>query len=127
MNATLFIVEELPSFEPFQIFIKYLENKYGDFRYNKMQCIQYFYCEKEDIPRTMYTCLTWFMIESRDVFAQSQFIKIFLSNIDTTFMDLATPRIILNYNGKATLTQVFDKVERCSKAFYQYDAINIVA
>lgn len=55
-----------------------------------MQCIQDFCCEKEDILYTMYSCLTWFVVESKNVFAESQFAKIFLSKIDKRILDLAT-------------------------------------
>lgn len=42
MKVDLFALKEPPSFEPLQIYIKYLKHKYGGFRNNQMQCIQDF-------------------------------------------------------------------------------------
>jgi hypothetical protein len=92
-----------------------------------MQRIQDFHREKEDTPRTMYTRLTQFAMESGGVFAESQLVKIFLSKIDKRLLELATPRIILNYDGKATLAQAFAKVEKCDKALCQHDATDMVS
>ena len=53
--------------------------------------------------------------------------KIFLSKIDKKLLDLAILRIIINYEGRATLTQAFAKVERCDRAFCHHDATDIVS
>ena len=42
-------------------------------------------------------------------------------------MDLATPWIIINYEGQTTLTQTFSQVERCDRAFFQHDASYMVS
>jgi len=74
----------------------------------------------------MYTRLAPFVVESGNVFVESQLVKIFLSKIDKRLLDLATPRIIINYEGRTTLAQVFDEVKRCDRALYQYDATDMV-
>lgn len=74
----------------------------------------------------MYTRLARFAVEYAGVFAASQFVKIFLSKIDKRLLDLATPRIILSYVDKVTLTQAFAKVEKCDKALCRYDATDMV-
>jgi len=43
------------------------------------------------------------------------------------FWILATPRIIINYKGRATLAQAFAEVERYGRALYQHDATNMVS
>ncbi len=55
----------------------------------------------------MYMCLIRFTVESRDVSTESQLVKIFLPKIDKWLLDLATPWIIFNYDGKDTLAQAF--------------------
>lgn len=127
MQAALSAVGEPPSFEPLRVFIAHLESEYGGFRRDQMQRIQDFRREKEDTPRTMYTRLTRFAVESGGVFAESQLVKIFLSKIDKRLLELATPRIILNYDGKATLTQAFAEVEKCDRALCQHDATDMVS
>lgn len=42
IKVALHVLEEPLLFELFQIFIKYVENKYGYFRYNQMQYIKDF-------------------------------------------------------------------------------------
>ncbi|KAH8974108.1 hypothetical protein BDL97_01G084300 [Sphagnum fallax] len=75
----------------------------------------------------MYTRLTRFAVESGGVFAESQLVKIFLSKIDKRLLELATPRIIFNYDGKATLAQAFAEVEKCDRALCQHDATDMVS
>lgn len=101
MKVDLFAIEEPPSFEPLQIYIKYLKHKYGGFRNNQMQCIQDFWRENDNFLYTMYTCLIWFEIELSSVFVENHIVKIFLCKIDKRLLDLDTSRIILNYNNKA--------------------------
>lgn len=92
-----------------------------------MQYIEDFYHKKENISYTMYSHLAWFAIELWSVFAGSQLFKIFLYKIDKKFLDLATPRIIFNYDNKATLVQVFVKVKKCHKILCKHDTTNLVA
>ena len=75
----------------------------------------------------MYTRLARFAVELRGVFAESQLGKIFLSKIEKRLLDLATPRIILNYHGRATLAQAFAEVEMCDRALCQHDASDMVS
>lgn len=75
----------------------------------------------------MYTHIARFAVESGDVFPESQLVKIFLSKIDKRLLDLATPRIILNYDGKATLAQAFAGVEKCNQALCQHNAIDMIS
>lgn len=75
----------------------------------------------------MYTYLVQFIVESRGVSVESQLIKIFLSKINKRLLDLATLRIIFNYNGKAILTQIFVEIKKYIKVLCQYDTIDIVA
>ena len=75
----------------------------------------------------MYTQLARFVVESGGVFAESQLVKIFFSKIDKRLLDLATPRIILNYQGRATLAQAFAEVEMCDWALCQHDATDMVS
>jgi hypothetical protein len=82
---------------------------------------------KDDTPRTMYTRLARFAVESRGVFAESQLVKILLSKIDKRLLGLASPRIILDYEGRATLAQVFAVVERCDRVLCQHEATNMVS
>jgi len=75
----------------------------------------------------MYTKLARFAFESGSVFVESQLVKIFLSKIDKRFLDFATPRITINYEGQATLEQTFTEAKRCDRALYQHDAIDMVS
>ena len=59
----------------------------------------------------MYTRLARFARESRDVFAESQLVKVFLSKIDKCFFDLALPMIIMEFGGWAILAEAFAIVE----------------
>ena len=81
-----------------------------------MQRIQDFRREKDNTPRTMYTRLARFARESGDVFAESQLVKVFLSKIDKRLLDLALPRIIMEFGGRATLAEAFAIVEQCDRA-----------
>jgi hypothetical protein len=75
----------------------------------------------------MYTRLARFVVKSGGVFAESQLVKFFLSKIDKRLLELASPRIILDYEGRATLAQAFAVVERCDRALCQHDVTNIVS
>ena len=75
----------------------------------------------------MYTRLVRFAVESGGVFAESHLVKIFLSKIEKRLLELALPRIILDYEGRATLAQVFAVVERCDRALCQHDAADMVS
>ena len=75
----------------------------------------------------MYTQLARFAVESGGVFAESRIVKISLSKIDKRLLDLATPRIIINYKGRARLAQAFAKVEKWDRALYQYDATDMIS
>ena len=75
----------------------------------------------------MYTRLARFVIGSGGVFTESQLVKIFLSKIDKRLLELASPRIILDYKGKATFAQAFAVVERCDRALCQHDAADMVS
>lgn len=92
-----------------------------------MQRIQDCKREKRDTSRMMNARLVQFVIESSGVFEKSQLVKIFLPKIDKRLLDLAMPRIILDYRGRATLEQAFIEVERCDRALYQHDITNMVA
>ena len=126
-QAALSAIGEPPVFDPLRLFIAHLEIEYGGFRRDQMQRIQDFRREKEDTPRTMYTRLARFAVESGGVFAESQLVKIFLSKIDKRLLDLAMPRIILHYHGRATLAQAFTEVEMCDRALCQHDATDMVS
>ena len=81
-----------------------------------MQRIQYFKQKKDDTPCTMYTRLARF---AGGVFTKSQLVKVFfLSKIDKYLIDLALPRIIIDYGGRATLVEAFAVVEQCDRALY---------
>ena len=64
-----------------------------------MQQIQDFRWEKDDTPRTIYTRLARFAREFGDVFAENQLVKVFLSKIDKRLLNLALPRIIMEFDG----------------------------
>ena len=125
-QAALAAMGPPPPFDPLRLFIQHLEVEYGGFRRDQMQRIQDFQREKDDTPRTMYTRLARFAVESGGVFAESQLVKIFLSKMDKRLLDLASPRIILDYDGKATLAQAFEVVEKCDKALCQHDATDMI-
>ena len=59
----------------------------------------------------MYTRLVRFARESGGVYAESQLVKVFLSKIDKRLLDLALPRIIMEFGGQTTLTEAFAIVE----------------
>lgn len=56
----------------------------------------------------------------------SELIKIFLSKFDKWHIEIAIQRIILNYDNKTILAEVFVEVQKCDKALYQHEAINLV-
>ena len=74
----------------------------------------------------MYTRLVRFARESGGVFAKSQLAEVFLSKIDKRLIDLALPRIIMDYGGKATFAKAFAIVEQCDRALCQHDDTNLV-
>lgn len=55
----------------------------------------------------MYTRLAQFVVKFGGVFAKSQLVKIFLFKIEKRLLDLAIPRIILDYEGRAMLEEAF--------------------
>ena len=126
-QAALTAVGPPPPFNPFAEFVAHLEVEYGRFRRDQMQRIQDFRREKDDTPRTMYTRLARFAVESGGVFAESQIVKKILSKIDKRLLELASPRIILDYEGRATLAQAFAVVERCDQGLCQHDAADMVS
>ena len=66
----------------------------------------------------MYTRLPRFVRESESVFTESQLVKVFLSKIDKRLFDLALPKIIMDYGGRATLLETFANVEQYNRALY---------
>lgn len=108
-------------------FIAHLEVKYGGFCLDQMQTIQDFKWKKEYTPRTMYTPLGCFVVESRGVFTKNQLVKIFFSKIEKHLLGLARPRIILKHERRATLAQVFSIVKKCNWALCQHDAIDMAS
>jgi hypothetical protein len=92
-----------------------------------MQRIQDFQREKDNTPRTMYTRLARFARESGGVFAESQLEKVFLSKIDKFLLDLVLSKIIMEYNGRATLVEAFAIVEQCDRVLCQHDATDLVS
>jgi len=95
----LVAVRKPPLFDPLCLFIAHLDVEYGGFQHDQMQRIEDFWYEKEDTLYTMYTRLAQFVVELEGIFGESQLVKIFLSKIDKRLLDLATPRIIINYKG----------------------------
>ena len=73
----------------------------------------------------MYTRLARFAVESGGVFAESQLVKFFLVKIDKRLLELTSPRIILDYEGRAMLTQAFAVVERCDRTLCQHNVTNM--
>ena len=75
----------------------------------------------------MYTRLSRFARESGGVFAESQLVKVFLSKIDKRLVDLALPKIIIEFGGPATLAEAFTIVEQCDRALCKHDATDLVS
>jgi hypothetical protein len=92
-----------------------------------MQRIQDFRRERDDTPRTMYTRLARFARESRGVFAENQLVKVFLSKIDKRLLDLVLPKIVMEFDGRATLAEAFAVVEQCDCALCQHEATDLVS
>ena len=90
-------------FEPLRAFELHLQEEYGSFRRDQMQRIQDFKREKDDTPRTMYTRLARFSMEFGGIFADSQLVKVFLLKNDKRLLNLALPRIIMEFGGRTTL------------------------
>lgn len=127
IHTTLSAVGEPPLFDPLRLFIAHVEIEYGGFKRDQIQRVHDFQLEKEDTPCTMYIRLVRIAVEYGDVFTESQLVKIFLLTIDKRLLDLATPRIIPNYDGKTTLAQVFAKIGKCDRAPCNDDAMHIVS
>jgi hypothetical protein len=72
--------------------------------------------ENDDTLRTMYTRLATFAREFKGVFAESQLVKLFLSKIGKSLLDLALPNIIMEFGGRTTLAEAFAVVEQCDRA-----------
>jgi hypothetical protein len=75
----------------------------------------------------MYMRLARFAKKIGGVFAKNQLVKVFLSKIDKHLLDLALPRIIMEFGGRTTLAETFVIVEQCDRALYQHDAIDLVS
>ena len=75
----------------------------------------------------MYTRLARFARESGGVFVESQLVKVFLSRIGKCLLDLALPRIIMEFGGRTTLTETFAIMEQCDRALCQHDATDLVS
>ena len=116
-----------PDFEPLRALELHIHEEYGGFRRDQMQRIHDLIRENDDTPRTMYTRLTRFARASGGVFAESQLVKVFLSKIDKCLLDLALPRIIMEFGGRATLADTFTVVELYDRALCQHDAIDLVS
>ena len=50
-----------------------------------------------------------------------------MTKIDKRLLDLATPKIIIKYEGPATRAQLFVEVESCDRGLCQHDATNMVS
>lgn len=57
-------------------------------------------------------------MESGGVFDEGQLVKIILSKIDKCLLDLALPRIIINYGGQAALAEAFAIEKQCDCALW---------
>ena len=68
-----------------------------------------------------------FAKESGGVFAESQLVKVFLSKIDKCLLDLALPRIIMEFGGQETLAEALAIVEQCDRALCQHNATDLVS
>ena len=75
----------------------------------------------------MSTRFARFVVECGGVFIKSELVKIFLSKIDKRLPDFATPRIIINYEGRARLAQAYAKVQRCNKALCEHNVTDMVS
>ena len=126
-QAALPAVGPPPPFNPLAEFVAHLEIEYGGFRQDQMQRIQDFRRENDDPSRTMYTRLARFVVESGGVFGESQLVKIFLFKIDKRLLELAPPRILLDYEGRATVAEAFAVSERCDRTLCQHDASDMVS
>ena len=126
-QAALASLGGLPVFEPSRTFELHSQEEYGGFRRDQIQRIQDFRRKKDNTPCTMYTRLARFAKESGGLFAESQLVKVFLSKIDKDLLDLALPRIIMEFGGRATLVEAFAIVEQCDRAFCQHDATDLVS
>lgn len=108
-------------------FIAYLEVEYGGFQRDQIQRIQNFQKENDDTSRAMYTHMTWFVVELRGVFAESQLVKILLSKINKRLFELTSSWIILDYESRIMLAQIFVVVERYNRTLYQHDDTDMVS
>ena len=53
--------------------------------------------------------------------------KVFLSKIDKHLLDLALPKIIMEYGGRTSLTEAFAIVEQCDCTLYEHHANDLVS
>lgn len=81
---------------------------------------------EDDTPHTIYTRLARFSRDFGSVFAESQLVRVFLSNIDIRLLDLALLMIIMEFGGRATLAKKFTIVEQCDCALCQHDVTHLV-
>jgi hypothetical protein len=126
-QAALAFLGAPPDFEPLQAFELHLQEECGGFHRDQMQRIQDFRRKKDDTPRTMYTRLARFAREFGGVFAESQLVKVFLSKIDKRLLDLALPRIIMEFGGRTTLAEAFAIVGQYDRALCQHDVTDLVS
>ena len=116
-----------PVFEPLREFELHLQEEYGGFHRDQMQRIYDFRWEKDDTPRTMYTRLARFAREFGGVFAEIQLVKVFLLKINKRLLDLALPKIIMEFGGRVTFAEAFAIVEQYDRALYQHNATDLVS
>ena len=51
----------------------------------------------------------------------------FLSKIDKCLIDLALPRIFIEFGGRATLVEAFAEVDQCNCTLCQHDATDLIS
>jgi hypothetical protein len=54
-------------------------------------------------------------------------VKFFLSNIEKRLIDLALPKIIMDYDVRAILVEAFAIVEQCDRILCQHDTTDLVS
>lgn len=53
-------------------------------------------------------------------------VKVFLSKIDKRLLDLALPKIIMDFGGRTTLAGAFAMVDQCVRPLYQHHGIDFI-
>ena len=53
--------------------------------------------------------------------------KFFLSNIEKRLIDLAHPKIIIEYGGRTTLAEAFAIVEQCDHTLCQHNTTDLIS